>query len=78
MDYKIEKKCNLINAYKREQNFYSKARIAFSELLGYLNIGEFDKILLPAYIGWSSIEGSGVFDPIAEKKNLPYFLSYGK
>ena len=49
---------------------FPSARAAFGALLSALNI-EGGRVLLPAYIGWSPREGSGVFDPIAAL-NLDY------
>jgi dTDP-4-amino-4,6-dideoxygalactose transaminase len=43
---------------------FQSAREAFGSVLKALDIGP-GKVLLPAYIGWSPREGSGVFDPIA-------------
>jgi dTDP-4-amino-4,6-dideoxygalactose transaminase len=43
---------------------FPSARQAFGALLEALDIGQ-GRILLPAYIGWSPREGSGVFDPVA-------------
>jgi dTDP-4-amino-4,6-dideoxygalactose transaminase len=50
---------------------YFKARIAFKSFLKAIGLEKNEKVLLPAYIGWSSKEGSGVFDPIQELA-LPY------
>lgn len=55
------------NKFNRKKLFYKSARNAFHYFLKSLDFGEGDKILLPSYIGWSSREGSGIFDPI---KNL--------
>lgn len=52
---------------------FESARIAFKSYLKNLNLGSNEKILLPAYIGWSSNEGSGIFDPIKEL-NLNYIF----
>jgi len=46
--------------------FTSAARVGFRHLLQNLNLKEEGKILLPAYIGITDREGSGVFDPIQE------------
>jgi dTDP-4-amino-4,6-dideoxygalactose transaminase len=43
---------------------FRSARQAFGALLDALEIRQ-GRILLPAYIGWSPREGSGVFDPVA-------------
>lgn len=47
------------------------ARIAFQSVLENIDFSEGKKILLPAYIGITEREGSGVFDPI-EKTNTQY------
>lgn len=51
--------------------FYGSAREAFLDLLRNLPSGEARGVLLPAYIGWSPLEGSGVFDPVRES-GRPY------
>jgi len=43
---------------------FRSAREAFGAILRGLEITS-GKVLLPAYIGWSPREGSGVFDPVA-------------
>ncbi len=62
---KIEKLAKNPNAFKRRYFYYSNARSAFRSYMEALGIERGDRILLPAYIGWSSREGSGVFDPVA-------------
>jgi dTDP-4-amino-4,6-dideoxygalactose transaminase len=54
---------NSFNYVRRIIPFQS-AREAFGAILKALDIAP-GKVLLPAYIGWSPREGSGVFDPIA-------------
>lgn len=52
-----------------ENIFYtSAARVGFKHLLKNLHFNGKEKILLPAYIGITDREGSGVFDPISELK----------
>jgi dTDP-4-amino-4,6-dideoxygalactose transaminase len=43
---------------------FKNARSALSAFLAELSFSAEDTILLPAYIGWSKNEGSGVFDPV--------------
>jgi dTDP-4-amino-4,6-dideoxygalactose transaminase len=62
--YDIEKTAVEYTHYWRPSFPFSSARRAFQVLLELLGMTSKDKILLPAYIGWSSKEGSGVFDPI--------------
>ena len=57
--------------YRREIRSYNSARQGFREVLKACNLQPGEQVLLPAYIGWSSREGSGVFDPVREL-NLPY------
>lgn len=45
---------------------FPNARTAFKGFLRSLGFSASDTILLPAYIGWSKNEGSGVFDPVRE------------
>ena len=62
--YDIEKTAVEYTRYWRPSFPFSSARRAFQVLLESLGMTSKDKILLPAYIGWSPKEGSGVFDPI--------------
>jgi dTDP-4-amino-4,6-dideoxygalactose transaminase len=55
---------NLARPYRS----FTNARSAFRSLLAAMDLQPGETILLPAYVGWSSREGSGVFDPIAELK----------
>lgn len=45
---------------------FASARSAFRAFLERSTRGSRRRILLPAYIGWSPREGSGVFDPVQE------------
>ena len=54
---------NPLNGVRRAIPFAS-ARRAFRAVLQAAGAG--GKVLLPAYIGWSPKEGSGVFDPVRE------------
>lgn len=62
----INKKTTIVNNYLRHVIFYENARTGFKAFLQAIFSGRPGKVLLPAYIGWSSKEGSGVFDPVAE------------
>ena len=62
----INKKATIKNNYSRRAIFYENARAGFRAFLKAKFCGKQGKVLLPAYIGWSSKEGSGVFDPIEE------------
>jgi dTDP-4-amino-4,6-dideoxygalactose transaminase len=57
--------------YARRMIPFDAARSAFEAILKALAISS-GKVLLPAFIGWSAREGSGVFDPIASLQ-----LDYG-
>lgn len=48
--------------------FYDSARQGMGELLTELarSLGRPPRVLLPAFIGWSPNEGSGVFDPVGD------------
>lgn len=50
---------------------FPNARSAMKAFLSAIELKENEEVMLPGYIGWSSREGSGVFDPIKELK-LPY------
>lgn len=62
----IHKSANNTAECRRTLSFFSNARSAFKFYLKSLRIGPRGVILLPAYIGWSPKEGSGVFDPVRE------------
>ena len=52
--------------FARHTYSFANGRSAFKAYLLTLCLKPEDEILLPAYIGWSSREGSGVFDPVEE------------
>lgn len=54
------------NQFARPSYAFTNGRTAFKAYLLALDLAPSDEILLPAYIGWSSREGSGVFDPVEE------------
>lgn len=58
---------------QRRFGHFARARDAFGAVLDTLSVGAGDAVLLPAYIGWSPREGSGVFDPISARGILPLF-----
>lgn len=61
----ITKQATLLNNYKRYWHKTSSAREAWSIIIEqYKTIIPNIKILLPAYIGWSCKEGSGIFDSV--------------
>lgn len=64
----ISKGAQKTNTDRHPTFWYGSAREGFLDLL--VNGAQIDKdhrgVLLPAYIGWSSREGSGVFDPVRQ------------
>ena len=58
-------------SFRRRAFSFGSARSAFKAYLQYIGMSSEDEVLLPAYVGWSAREGSGVFDPILEL-NLGY------
>ena len=67
----IKKRATNENGHLRLEYFYDSAREAMYDLLHNMIDGEIvNIILLPGYIGWSPLEGSGILDPIAELKGL--------
>jgi dTDP-4-amino-4,6-dideoxygalactose transaminase len=60
----IAKSASNAHSFARVVIPYQSARNAFSAILRALEISH-GRVLLPAYIGWSPREGSGVFDPVA-------------
>ena len=76
MQKNIEKTAKDINNYKRKTIFYKSARQGFSEILKFLkNKYNGYTLLVPAYIGYSPNEGSGIYDPIIENDISHYFYS---
>jgi dTDP-4-amino-4,6-dideoxygalactose transaminase len=69
----IEKKPVFDRCHPRKFVHFPRARDAFSWFLRKLEARRGEMILLPAYIGWSPREGSGVFDPIREIGLSPVF-----
>ena len=59
-------------ALERPALLFPSAREAFRAFLA-ANVASGRRVLLPAYIGWSPREGSGVFDPIAAVGLEPAF-----
>jgi len=52
--------------FRRVSRAYPAARAAFGSYLDQVCTPE-TTVLLPAYVGWSPREGSGVFDPVRER-----------
>jgi dTDP-4-amino-4,6-dideoxygalactose transaminase len=50
--------------FQQQCLFYRSAREGFADLLAYMPGNGAAGIALPAFIGWSPREGSGVFDPV--------------
>jgi dTDP-4-amino-4,6-dideoxygalactose transaminase len=61
----IEKKQKDVKNCRAYWSLYSSAREGFKEVLKRPELKK-KRILLPAYIGYSSHEGSGVFDPVVQ------------
>jgi dTDP-4-amino-4,6-dideoxygalactose transaminase len=51
----------------RKLVMYNRARDGFSAYIKAIDIADDECVLLPAYIGWSAREGSGVFDPVKDQ-----------
>ncbi len=60
----IHKEAKSLSAFTERRIFTASARAAMLHILSALTEKDDRKILLPAYIGLSKIEGSGVFDPV--------------
>lgn len=59
------------DAYRRPHKLFPSARSAFGAFLRAVCPNGEGLVLLPAYIGWSMREGSGVLDPV-EEFQIPY------
>lgn len=60
----IAKTATLRDHFRRPMVRFESARAAFGAWLRALDLRDDEDVLLPAYIGWSAREGSGVFDPV--------------
>ena len=67
----VEKGPRFRDAHRRPFRFFPNGRTGFKAFLRAVCRDPGDRVLLPAYVGWSSREGSGVFDPVREL-GLPY------
>jgi dTDP-4-amino-4,6-dideoxygalactose transaminase len=67
----IEKRAICNSSFLRTADIFPNARSAFKSILIHMGVPAEGGVLLPAYIGWSPREGSGVFDPIKEL-NAPF------
>jgi len=62
---KITKKPSIYNAYRYSYKYFPKARHAWENILeAFQKKHPNSTVVLPSYIGWSSNEGSGIFDPV--------------
>lgn len=51
--------------------YYDRARDAMHDIMAEMaKLGKLKHVLLPAYIGWSPKEGSGIYDPIVQLEKL--------
>lgn len=71
LNTRISKQAINEERFTRPYSMHKNARSAFKSFLGTVCPKGDEVVLLPAYIGWSSKEGSGVFDPVQEL-GLPY------
>ncbi len=67
----IEKEAKQLRQYQTQRQFTASARAATKLLLRERAGMDGRGILLPAYIGLSKVEGSGVFDPVRET-DIPF------
>lgn len=69
---KVTQKPTALNAKKRAYRSYYKARNAWQEIISAFTKNHPDAVvILPAYIGFSVKEGSGIFDPVSNL-DAPY------
>jgi dTDP-4-amino-4,6-dideoxygalactose transaminase len=62
----IEKESKRLETFRLPRRFTSSARSAMVHILASCKATDPRGILLPAYIGLSKVEGSGVFDPVRQ------------
>jgi len=74
----ISKKAINTENFKRNWIYTKSAREAWSVIIeNYRVLYPYGSILLPAYIGWSPNEGSGIFDPVKRSGLKYYFYNLG-
>ncbi len=61
----IEKGANKVTNFHHQAFFYESARQGFEDFLKNAPLADTRDVLLPAFVGWSSREGSGVYDPVS-------------
>ncbi len=67
----IEKTASQSDNYLNREYYYGSAREGMFDLFrNMLAEGMIDTVFLPGYIGWSSNEGSGIFDPINNLEDI--------
>ena len=73
---RVTKQANNPYQYKRKLTSFNRARDAWSSIIEkFIKQNTDATVILPAYIGWSKNEGSGIFDPV-DNTNIP-FAFYG-
>jgi len=61
----VAKRATNRNTGLRPRAPFPRARDAFEAVMRAMGVSPADSVLLPAYVGWSPREGSGIHDPIA-------------
>lgn len=74
----ITKKPEHIGSYHRPLVPFANARSAFKALLETSGFCSTGTVLLPAFVGWSRREGSGVYDPVRETGARSLFYKVGR
>jgi len=64
--------------FRHRALFYNAAREGFADLLNHFLANGPRDVLLPAFIGWSPREGSGVFDPVRASAARPIFYDLNR
>lgn len=75
MQSSITKAATVTDNFRQPALYYGSAREGFADALTTLLPSDNRRVLLPAFIGWSPREGSGVFDPIRQVGAEPYFYA---
>lgn len=67
----IDKNPENPNILRAKVYFYERARDAMYDLMASMaKVGKLQHLLVPAYVGWSPKEGSGIYDPILQLEQL--------
>lgn len=74
MTQTVPKIAHCPEAFRRPMHPYPTARAAIARFLRWAGVQASDRVMLPAYVGWSAREGSGIYDPLHASGATPVFV----